>query len=259
MQMSRLFGLDLYVIVLGILVFLVSCAFVGMVIGFNFRGKPWAKEEGTDFIPTTILGLLALVLGFTYSMSVSRFEVRRDLSIQESTAISTAFISVDLIPETYQAPLKSLVRKYLDHRIEFYDIKTDLKRAKEFLDEERALKKDMWSVITEMNRHYSDDAKTVNVEAFTKMFEVSDELTFATVTRTPEPVYSIVFIIASVGIAALGFVVGLRGRKNMFGISILSVLFSIVIGLILDIDRPQRGIIDESDAPLVILKTRLDV
>src|SRR5262245_16025982 len=66
---------------------------------FFYLGKRSQKKllRHKSDVSTHTMGLLALILGFSLSMAVDRFERRRELVVEEANAIGTAYLQSKLI------------------------------------------------------------------------------------------------------------------------------------------------------------------
>src|SRR5262249_53004306 len=78
-------------------------------------GRGPEKADGHDYILSAVLGLLALLTGFTFSLAIGRFEVRRDLVLQQANALGTAYLRTQLLPEPHRTRLSGLIREYTDN------------------------------------------------------------------------------------------------------------------------------------------------
>src|SRR5262252_6336451 len=90
----------------------------------GYRGGRWRRErmpEGEKASSTAIqgstLGLLAFMLAFTFGMSVSRFDTRKQLVLDEASAILRAYQRAQLLPEPFRADSSRLLREYVDLRL----------------------------------------------------------------------------------------------------------------------------------------------
>src|SRR5256885_15386595 len=95
-------------------------ALVGAIICRRFGPLP--KEERDDFavVQGASLTLLGLLIGFTFSMPISRYDRRKNYEESEANAIGTEYVRVGLLPPAETAKVRELLRKYLDLRIRFY-------------------------------------------------------------------------------------------------------------------------------------------
>src|SRR5215475_9063293 len=107
------------------IVFLVSlfaqwgAAFTGDVFR---RWRPIGKNEREDFntVLTATLTLLALIIGFSFSMAISRYDQRKSYEEAEANAIGTEYLRAEFLPEANAARVRGLLREYLGQRILFY-------------------------------------------------------------------------------------------------------------------------------------------
>lgn len=84
--------------------------------------RPVAREGQADFdiVLSATLTLLALIIGFSFSMAVSRYDQRKNLEAQEANAIGTEYVRTDLLPAQDQTKVRDLLRRYVDQRIQYY-------------------------------------------------------------------------------------------------------------------------------------------
>lgn len=103
--------------------------FLGMLVAFEVgrrRGvgrratDPEGAFEGTGAVDGAVFALLGLVIAFTFSGAAARFDARRQLVVEEANAIGTAYLRIDLLPESSRPALRDLFRQYVDSRIETY-------------------------------------------------------------------------------------------------------------------------------------------
>jgi hypothetical protein len=66
------------------------------------------------------LTLLALIIGFTFSMALGRYDMRKNYEEEEANAIGTEFLRADVLPATDAAKVRALLLSYLDQRVLFY-------------------------------------------------------------------------------------------------------------------------------------------
>ena len=105
----------------------IACALVALLwlaaeVGFRLGVRARAQQQAgdsfnIDLVHGAILGLLSLLLAFTYSFVADRHKVRQALIVREANAIGTAFLRSGLLQETPRRELQALLRQYLDSRI----------------------------------------------------------------------------------------------------------------------------------------------
>src|SRR5882757_4047562 len=97
-----------------------AAARTGLAFGKKHHGALDEDREDFTFIVGATLTLLGLIIGFTFSMSVSRYDQRKNFEEQEANAIGTEYIRVDVLPPADAAKIRSLLKLYLDKRIQYY-------------------------------------------------------------------------------------------------------------------------------------------
>jgi hypothetical protein len=92
-------------------------AYVGHLL--RWRGRDVRKDERDDLdtVQTAILTLLALIVGFSFAMAVTRYDQRKNYEEAEANAIGTEYVRADLLPAADAANVRELLRRYLDQRI----------------------------------------------------------------------------------------------------------------------------------------------
>jgi hypothetical protein len=112
----------LWVISIGFFVSLLIAREIGRFL--RERRQKAVGKEADAFAMTTVLGLLALLIGFNFSIALSRYEERRDLVVKEANAIGTTWLRLQLLDEADRARMQSLLRNYVNARIDFGNAKT---------------------------------------------------------------------------------------------------------------------------------------
>ena len=97
-----------------------GAAWIGMAIRSRHRQFPEGMRSDYGVIIGATLTLLGLIIGFTFSMAVTRYDQRKTLEEEEANAIGTEFARVDFLPAESAARLQTLLRQYTDLRAQFY-------------------------------------------------------------------------------------------------------------------------------------------
>ncbi len=119
---------------------------VGFIFGRRLRGRDDEHRKGQiGGIQGAILGLLALLLGFTFAMAVGRYETRRDLVLQEANSIGTTFLRASFLPPEHRQAVELLLRKYVDARLNFYDAGTDKTEISNAEQTTTSIQQELWS------------------------------------------------------------------------------------------------------------------
>lgn len=235
---------------------LLALFLVALEIGFRIRqrlerrreGQPDHGKGGQEFLFSAVLGLLALLLGFTFSVGMSRYEARQALVVQEANAIGTAWLRADLLEEPVRTALRSHFKAYVEARLEWSRTgQTDIERMLQ-------LQEDIWLVTGEAVREDTSSALSRMVmEAVNKSFELASARESAREAHIPDRVLVLLILYAFISVLMLGYVSGASGGLRRGAILLLLIQLSLAIALILDIDRPGTGGVLMSQQPIEML------
>jgi hypothetical protein len=104
--------------------------------GRRFRIKHKAPVESTS-VENAIFALFGLLLAFTFSGAVTRYDAHRQLIVEETNAIDVAYLRLDLLPPAAQPPLRQLFRDYATSRLHLYDaVSNEVSPVSEHLQQE---------------------------------------------------------------------------------------------------------------------------
>ena len=227
-----------FLVLLGSLVVFSASAWIGNRLHPLLRiGE--SDRENFSFVLGGTLTLLGLIVGFTFSMAVGRYDQRKAREEQEANAIGTAYGQADLLPAADAARVRGLLRAYLDQRILFYSL-SDAQQLGKVRVETARLQQEMWTVVT---AHASSQPTPVAALIVSGMNEVLSSQGYAQAAwwdRIPTEAWGLVG-----GIAIFcNALIGLRARER--GVTLLLILplvLSVTFFLIADIDSPRIGVI----------------
>lgn len=205
-----------------------------------------------DYILNGILGLLALLVAFTFGLALDRYDARRELVVEEANAISTAEMRVRLLDAPQGARLAGLFRQYADTRLRYGEAiaakKPPLRaaslalRARITAETLAALQPIRTTPLAAMITPAVNDALDIGV---------TREATHA--SRIPTAVLAVLVVYALVSAGVLGSALDAAGRRNRGMSALLFLLLTMAIMVILDLDRSQEGFIRISQEPLAQL------
>ncbi len=142
------------VLVLSFIVLLLS-ARLGVFFGKRWRLPEGAVRDDFSIIQGATLTLLGLIIGFTFSMALNRYDQRKNLEEEEANAIGTEYARASLLPPADTAKVRSLLVAYLDQRIAFYEARSGDELSK--IDAQTAkVQADLWSTVQAPSRCAAD-------------------------------------------------------------------------------------------------------
>ncbi|MBT8148815.1 MAG: hypothetical protein KJO24_02710, partial [Gammaproteobacteria bacterium] len=240
---SWLYGYSSVVISAILFVLIIFANELGYWLGRFVQAKTDSEIKSlTGAVQASILGLLALLLGFTFSMSMQRYDQRSLAVIDEANAIGTALLRAELLPAAYQPQAKQLLEQYVSLRISVSTI--DMTRASEraiYAEKMAVLQRVLWNIAIEATRQ---DANAVTTGSFStalnQLFDSQGKRNALLQMHVPEVVLILLFMVFIASGSMLGYSSGLSGKRIQVPIVLISLLITLIVFIIIDLDRPKR-------------------
>lgn len=229
---------------------------IGLRIG---HGTSESSKSQVNSIQASILGVLALLLGFTFSLSLQRYDSRSQAVINEANAIGTVMLRTELLPESVRTESRDLVRKYLDHRIRAAGISLDHDgQRKEELKVSNKLLDSLWHLATRAADEVPNPVTTgLYIQALNDLIDAFGTRDAALNRHVPEVVLFLMFATFTLTATLVGYAAGVSGNRASFATYILEILIVCLVFVIIDLDRPRRGLIEVSHQSLIELQENL--
>jgi hypothetical protein len=247
--MVDLYNYSLLTIFLAGLALILASSEIGRRFGVDAGGR---GDDNISTLESAVLGLLALMIGFTFAMALSRFEARRDAVLNEANAIGTTALRARLLPEPYQAEALKLLREYLKIRLDITQRPVSRSELTAALDRSNAIQEALWlqakAVVAKDNGMVPTG---LFIQTLNEMIDNQGKRLAALRNRVPNIVLLALFGVAAVASAFAGYARGLESRRTRLPVYIMGFLVSAVILLIMDLDRPGAGFIEESQQPMI--------
>ena len=214
----------------------------------SLRKKGKEPEAPVGSLVAAVLGLLAFILAFTFGMTASRFDARKQLVLEESNAIGTTYLRAGLLPQSQGQEVRRLLREYVDVRL-----KTTIENVEESLARCENLHGRLWSQAESLVQEEMDDElRALFIMSLNEVIDLHESRkTVALIYRIPGTIWLSVYVLSILSMLAIGYQVGMSGTRRMHGMLLLVAAFSLVIVMIADMDRPGEGRFQASQQPLV--------
>jgi hypothetical protein len=242
--------LVLYVVVM------FACYEAGFRVGRWWQDREPGEQEGpTDMLVGSLLALMAFLLAITMGMASDRFDQRRGNVLEEANAIGAAYVQAGYLPDPQAEALRDLLREYLPLRIAVADrtrVMANLARSNE-------LQQEMWAIVEEAARSgYSPDLMSSLGDSMTAIATVGQaRVTAALYARVPDTVLLILLAGSALSVVMIGYSAGLKRRRSLLSATVLIVVTGVVLTLVIDLDRPQDGLLVVSQQPLLDVQQRM--
>lgn len=176
------------------------------------------SEAGTEPPPggahllSAVLGLLALLLGFSFSMAMDRYDTRRQLVVQEANALGTTWLRIQLLDEPEKSLMSDLLRRYVDARVVWSNSTAESPPDVDAI----ALQQQLWTATGVALRSESPPLLTRGVmDALNESIDLASARTAARAAHIPDYVQSLLLIYAILSMAMLGTVLGTSLKQHL--------------------------------------------
>jgi hypothetical protein len=235
-------------IVLGLAAWIGAKASQLLPLNSNMRGD-------FNILMGAALTLLALIIGFSFSMAANRYDQRKNLEEAEANAIGTEYVRAQLLPAADAAKVQALLKAYLDLRVQFYEVIDAPTRSANAIATAKA-QGDLWAAILPAAGASPTPVMALVVSGMNDVLNAQGYVQAAFWNRIPGSTWGLLGTIAVCCNLMVGY--GLRtlvkARHIMF---VLPIFLSIVVGFIVDIDSPRRGVVQVAPQNLVSLAKSL--
>jgi hypothetical protein len=221
------------------LLLLWGSAFVGSFLQQELG--PIDEHQLRDFnvVQGAALTLLSLLIGFTFSMAITRYDQRKNYEEEEANAIGTEYVRADLLPTKDSARIRELLRNYLDQRVLFYSTR-DLQQLRQIAATTSQLQNELWSVIEASAENRPTAPVALAASGMNDVLNSQGYTQAAWWNRIPIAAWVLLIAIA-IGCNLLTGYGAYRTSIRLF--MVLPLAVSVSFFLIADIDSPRGGVI----------------
>ena len=226
---------------------------IGAKLSMRLHGM---KEDiRTDFgvVLGAVLTLLGLIIGFSFSMAVSRYDLRKNYEEAEANAIGTEYVRADLLPEPNASQVRVLLKQYTDLRIQFYEVRDEDELRRIDADTAR-VQGELWTAASRPAMGQPNPVAALAVAGMNDVLNSQGYTQAAWWNRIPGAAWMLMFAIAVFCNAMLGYEAK-RFEPRLF--TVLPLVIAVSFFLIADIDSPRRGMIRVHAQNMESLRTGL--
>ena len=215
-------------------------------------------HEDLGIILAATLTLLGLIIGFSFSMAIERYDQRKNFEEAEANAIGTEYVRADLLPVADAEKIRSLLQNYLDQRILFYTAQHDRLLQQKINIRTTQLQNELWSAIQAPAAAQPTPIVALAVAGMNDVLNSQGYAQAALWNRIPVAAWILMTMIAICCNVLVGY--GLRdATRETKLLPVLPLIVSIAFMLIADIDAPRHGVIRVAPQNLIALAESLRV
>jgi hypothetical protein len=214
-----------------------------------------ADRQDFSVIEGATLTLLGLIIGFSFSMAISRYDQRKNCEEAEANAIGTEYVRADLLPPADAAKVHTLLREYVNQRILFYNTR-DREKLRQINADTTQLQASLWSAVRGPALAQPNPLASLILSGMNDVLNSQGYTQAAWWNRIPSAAWA---LMAAIGICC-NLLIG-YGSRRIESRPILFVVTPLVVSisffLIADIDSPRGGVIRVAPQNLVSLAKSL--
>jgi hypothetical protein len=216
------------------------------------------QRESISTIEGAILGLLALLIAFTFSMALSLYELRREALLNEANAIGTTALRARLLPAPNNAECLQLLREYIQTRLDIARSTASLPEVTAAVARSNAIQEALWQQAKALAGNDNALVPTgLFIQSLNEMIDDQEKRLTAFANRVPNIILMALYGVAIFSGAISGYASGLEVQRARLPIYAMAVLIAAMILLIQDLDRPSAGFIKVSQQPMVDVATSI--
>ena len=209
---------------------------------------PAEKKTGLGVAEGSLIGLTALLLAFSFGMTASKFEKRREIIVEEANAIGTAILRCDLYPDSIRMAFLKDFGQYIDERIAYYDAGDVPQKIAASLENASRISDRIWKRAVRVSRNREDPAQSIlMISALNSMIDLASTRDASREFVVPRIIQWILILMMLLS----GFLAGYDAdweRKNLALLLSFSLMTSLSFYLIMELDRPRKGYINLGSA-----------
>lgn len=234
---------------------------IGYRIGRIIIQRNWYyKEMSVAVINASILGLVAFMLALTFGMVADRYEARKELAREEANAIGTTYLRADFLPASDIKKVKVLLKEYVDIRlnaVQAHDL-VSLYQVKPRVDD---IQRQLWDIaVLNVRNNPNSTALALYIQSLNTVIDLHAlRLSIGLHSRIPGGIWFVLYLLMIFGMLGVGYETAISDSKKSRIIPILSITFSLVIALIISLDRPFSSFITVSQQSLANLRVSMEV
>jgi hypothetical protein len=257
------YGLAISLFTVGFFLGMLLLLEVGRRIGMRRIARdPEGARVGVGTVDGAVFALLGLLVAFTFSGAAARLDTRRQLIVEETNAIGTAFLRLDLLAPSAQPALRDSFKRYVSSRLEIYRKLPNIDKARKELERNAMLQREIWeqAIVACRAEGSQPAAPMLLLPALNAMIDMTTTRTMATQMHPPKIIFVMLFGLALAGSILAGH--GMAGGKARSWIHMLGLALAMAAAVytVLDIEFPRLGFIrvDAFDQALMELRGSME-
>lgn len=249
-------------------VLIIGVLFVSLVLAIEAgyrvgrKAQPFSTEATTSHVSAvqaSLLGVLALLLGFTFSLSLQRYDSRSEAVVDEANAIGTAYLRAQLLPPSVRSEVQTLLSSYVDERVQEGTIPLSNEAERQALLAKASQDQGaLWRyAVQAAEEDKSPTTSGLFIQSLNELIDSYGRRNAALDRHVPEVVLLLLYGTFLMTWGIVGYAAGIAGHRVSSAAYIMLVLVLLVVFIIIDLDRPRRGLIEVDQSSLTSLQSAI--
>lgn len=232
-------------------------------VGFRF-GRLRRDYDSESFrsvgglLKGSLFGLTALLLGFSFSATTARYDLRQRTVLDQANAIGTCYLRAGLLDPESRDPVRSALQQHVEQRLSLSAAGSDARAQTAAEREIEHTLRALWTGVEAANQRDPQRTRfSFIVPAANEVIDLSATRAWANRNHLPSPVLVLLLTCVVVSSAMCGHSSGQTGQRHAGVWLATNVVFALVLFVVLDFDRPRRGLIRVDQTALAELQASL--
>ncbi len=224
----------------------------------QLRGHRREHTGASETPAAALLGLLALLLAFSFAMAISRYDMRRDLEVRDANSIVTLYLRAGILPAPIAREFRSVLSKYTEDRLQFFSAHAGSPLLQEAEAKSKQVQLKLWEMA---ESHARDDGSAVSallLSGLNEMIDLDAARLDAMENRLPPTLLALIWVVGACSLFTLGYADSSKQKQPWYWHCLMPLLFAVVISALYDLDTPRRGLIRSNDEAMIMVHRELD-
>jgi hypothetical protein len=243
----------LWAVYLGTVAVVLVAAEIGFRIGLwlQRRDPDPSKTPMTGAVVGGMLGLMAFLLAFSIGIVIGQHNGRKSMVVTEANAVRSAYVRASFLSEPDRTSTRDLLREYVDVRLA---AAADLSTFESGLARSEEIQRELWTIVEDSSSgQQSSSTFPLFVESINEVIDVHSLRLAAFDLRLPRLLGIVLYAATLLSFLLLGVASSSDGKRDPLAILLFALAFVAVLMIVVDLDRPQQGILTVSQAALTDL------
>ena len=236
---------------------------VSFEVGYQISKYTASRNDKEGFnsispMVSGLLGMLAFVLAFTFAMASSQHNLRKQNVLDEANIISTAYLRTDLLDERDATKIKELLKEYVDGRVYVIDMGIHTDMMKISLARFQEIHELLWAQVSSAAKNKPSLNAWLLIQSVNEIIDIHQRrVTGGFYNRIPSSIWLVLLVISTLTMITMGSQARLSNSRRMTAVIPLIMAFTALTTVVLDLDRPQEGMITVGQEAMVDLQNSL--